>query len=102
MSYFDLGTYSRPGASTSNDAQTWFDRGLNWTFGFNHEEAAECFRKAITEDGACAWAHWGLAYAIGPNYNKEWDFFELEERIAVLDRDGRPAPPRGHHCGDRW
>ena len=84
MSYFDLGTYSRPGASASNEAQTWFDRGLNWTFGFNHEEAADCFRKAIAADRTCAWAYWGLAFAIGPNYNKEWDFFELEERISVL------------------
>ena len=84
MSYFDLGTYSRPGASASSEAQTWFDRGLNWTFGYNHEEAADCFRKAIAADDACAWAYWGLAYTIGPNYNKEWDFFELEERIAVL------------------
>ncbi len=84
MSYFDLGTYSRPGASASNEAQTWFDRGLNWTFGFNHEEAADCFRKAIAADRTCAWAYWGLAFAIGPNYNKEWDFFEHEERISVL------------------
>ena len=31
-------------------------------------------------------AHWGVAYAIGPNYNKPWEFFEPEERIASLKR----------------
>ena len=29
-------------------------------------------------------AYWGLAYAIGPNYNRPWDLFELEEKAAAL------------------
>ena len=39
MTYFDLGTYSRKVTTSSADAQLWFDRGLNWLFGFNHSEA---------------------------------------------------------------
>ena len=27
----------------------------------------------------------GLAYAIGPNYNKPWDLFEPEEKVAALE-----------------
>ncbi len=84
MDYFDLGNYTRPVTTTSAEAQTWFDRGLIWTYGFNHEEAADCFRRAIEADPTCGMAYWGLAYAIGPNYNKTWDFFEPDERIAVL------------------
>ncbi|MDD9921387.1 MAG: hypothetical protein OXQ92_03765 [Boseongicola sp.] len=84
MTYFDLGQYSCPVSTSSADAQTWFDRGLNWTFGFNHEEAAECFRKAIAADPNCGMAYWGLSYALGPNYNKEWEIFEPEERVAIL------------------
>ena len=34
--YFDLGPYSRKVTTSSPDAQAWFDRGLNWLFGFNH------------------------------------------------------------------
>jgi tetratricopeptide (TPR) repeat protein len=84
MDYFDLGGYSRNVTTTSDEAQTWFDRGLRWNYGFNHEEAAECFRKSIAADPGCAMAYWGLAYAIGPNYNKPWELFEPEERVAAL------------------
>ncbi len=84
MEYFDLGTYTRPVTTTSAEAQTWFDRGLGWTYGYNHEEAVECFRKAIAADPACGMAYWGVAFAIGPNYNKPWDLFEPDERVAAL------------------
>ena len=29
-------------------------------------------------------AHWGIAYAIGPNYNKPWETFEAEEKPDAL------------------
>jgi len=51
MDYFDLGEYGRKITTTSPDAQTWFDRGLNWTFGYNHGEAVSCFKKAIEAGG---------------------------------------------------
>lgn len=84
MTYFDLGAYARKIPTQSEEAQIWFDRGLVWTFGFNHEEAAVCFRKAIDADRTCTMAYWGLAYAIGPNYNHLWADFELEERKAMI------------------
>ncbi|WP_292191774.1 hypothetical protein [Mesorhizobium sp.] len=39
MTYFDLGTFSRRLDNTPSEAQRWFDRGLIWQYGFNHEEA---------------------------------------------------------------
>jgi tetratricopeptide (TPR) repeat protein len=84
VEYFDLGNYTRPVTTASEEAQIWFDRGLGWTYGYNHEEAAACFRKAIAADPACGMAYWGLAYAVGPNYNKPWELFEPEERVAAL------------------
>ena len=72
MAYYDLGTYSRKVSTSSNDAQRWFDRGLVWTYSYNHEQAIECFQKALEHDPDCAMAHWGVAYAAGPNYNFEW------------------------------
>ncbi|WIY23742.1 hypothetical protein [Parasedimentitalea psychrophila] len=81
--YFDLGSYSRP-VSTIPVAQTWLDRGLVWLFAYNHEEAIVCFEKALEADPACALAHWGIAYAIGPNYNKPWEFFTPDEKGPAL------------------
>ncbi|WP_170752856.1 tetratricopeptide repeat protein [Ruegeria lacuscaerulensis] len=71
--YYDLGTYSCPVTTTSPEAQQWFDRGLNWTYGYNHDEAVVCFQKAADADPDSAMAYWGIAYAAGPNYNLPWD-----------------------------
>ncbi|PQK16418.1 hypothetical protein BB8028_0006g07380 [Beauveria bassiana] len=86
MEYYDLGTHSRPVTTASNEAQTWFDRGLVWCYGFNHEEAAKCFEHAIKADPKCAMAYWGLAYSLGPNYNKPWALFEADERRSATQR----------------
>ena len=82
--YFSLGSYSRP-VSDVPDGQMWFDRGLVWLFAYNHEEAIVCFENALEADPACALA-WGIAYAIGPNYNKPWEFFTAEEKAPALER----------------
>ena len=79
---FDLGAHHRAVTTAVPAAQVWFDRGLVWCYGFNHDEAAACFRRAIDADSDCAMAYWGLAYASGPFYNMPWDFFSPGE-IAV-------------------
>ena len=87
--YYDLGTFHRPVSTTNHAAQTWFARGLTWTYAFNHEEAAGCFELAIANDPACAMAYWGLAYSLGPNYNKPWEFFDKHERDTTVNRANR-------------
>ena len=82
--YYDLGTYGRAVSTSSPDAQLWFDRGLVWCYGFNHEESIRCFRKAAEHDRECAMAYWGIAYAAGPNYNKQWEAFEEGERLQAV------------------
>ena len=52
--YFNLGSHHREVTTNSESAQTWFDRGLIWTYGFNHEEAIRCFENALEEDPTCA------------------------------------------------
>ena len=81
--YFDLGGYSFPVTTQSTEAQTWFDRGILWTYGYNHEEAVTCFERAIEADPQCAMAHWGVGYASGPNYNMPWDLFDDAGRAAA-------------------
>jgi tetratricopeptide (TPR) repeat protein len=83
--YYDLGSYSRSISTSSPEAQLWFDRGLNWNYAYHHEEAIECFKKALEHDPDCVMAHWGIAYASGPNYNKQWGDFETDEKQACLD-----------------
>jgi tetratricopeptide (TPR) repeat protein len=83
---YDLGTYHKPVTTTSGAAQKWFDRGLIWTYGFNHEEAIKCFERAIEEDNNCALAFWGLAYASGPNYNKPWEFFDEDDFLETAKK----------------
>jgi len=81
---FDLGGYSRPVRTRSAETQRWFDRGLAWCYGFNHDEAIRCFERAVRADPDCAMAHWGIAYAAGCNYNKPWEAFLEGERAAAL------------------
>ena len=84
--YYDLGSYSRQITTKSADAQRWFDRGLIWCYAYNHEEAIVCFEQALAHDPECAMARWGIAYAVGPNYNKEWDMFDDADRDRSLIR----------------
>ncbi len=84
MSYFNVEVYSRSVTTASEEAQRWFDRGLVWTFAYCHEEAVKCFSKALEHDPDCAMAHWGVAYAIGPNYNMEWRHFDPAGKAQAL------------------
>jgi tetratricopeptide (TPR) repeat protein len=84
--YYELGSYHRPIDTSSPQAQVWFDRGLIWAYGFNHEEAIRCFERALELDAGLAIARWGIAYAIGPNYNKAWDAFDPVDLAVSLAR----------------
>jgi tetratricopeptide (TPR) repeat protein len=86
VDYYDLGQHTRTVTTSSEPAQRWFDRGLVWTYAFHHEEAARCFERAIDADLGCALAYWGLAYAICPNYNKPWEFFDPVDLAATVGK----------------
>ncbi|MEU3601898.1 hypothetical protein ABZ714_24720 [Streptomyces sp. NPDC006798] len=95
--YYDLGTHSRRVTTSSPEAQRWFDRGLVWTYAFHHEEAVRCFEKAAEADPGCAMAHWGIAYALGPNYNKPWEFFDARDLARTVERT-HAAVERAHEA----
>ncbi|KAK8070203.1 hypothetical protein PG994_006819 [Apiospora phragmitis] len=98
--YYDLGTYRRPITTTSPAAATWFNRGLIWCYGFNHEEAVKCFERALAADPGCAMAYWGVAYALGPNYNKPWGFFDDAELETTVQRTHRMVEQAASICAD--
>ena len=64
-----LGKYHHPITAKNPEAQKFFDQGLTLLYGFNHDEAARYFRRAAELDPQAAMPYWGLALAIGPNYN---------------------------------
>src|SRR6478752_1865792 len=84
--YYDLGSYQRLIDTPSAQAQSWFDRGMVWAYAFNHEESIRCFERALALDPDLAIARWGIAYAIGPNYNKAWEAFDPVDLAASLAR----------------
>jgi tetratricopeptide (TPR) repeat protein len=67
--YYDLGGFHYQVTTSSELAQTWFDRGLAMCHAFNHEEAVRCFERALVADPGMPMALWGMAYAWGPNIN---------------------------------
>ncbi len=83
MDRFDLGAHSKAISTTSAQAQRWFNLGLNWCYGFNHEEGAACFARALHHDPTCVMAHWGAAHAVGPFYNNVWRQFSRAEADAA-------------------
>jgi len=82
--YFDLGRYSRPITTRSTEAQTWFDRGLIWCYGFNRTEGLRCFHKVVELDPDCAMGYWGVAYATGPYYNISWVQMAQSVRVKAM------------------
>lgn len=67
--YPDIGSYHHPISTKNSEAQSYFNQGLTLLYGFNHDEAARYFRRAAELDPDAAMPYWGLALAIGPNYN---------------------------------
>jgi len=68
-----LGDLHHPVTTKNAKAQQFFDQGLRFIYAFNHDEAARSFEHAAELDPKLAMAYWGIAEAIGPNYNDPAD-----------------------------
>ena len=68
-----LGNLHHPVSTHNAAAQKFFDQGLRYLYAFNHDEAARSFQHAAELDPKLAIAHWGVAEAVGPNYNDPAD-----------------------------
>jgi tetratricopeptide (TPR) repeat protein len=64
-----LGDLHHPVSTKNSQAQQFFDQGLRLIYAFNHDEAARSFQRAAELDPNLAMAYWGIAEAVGPNYN---------------------------------
>jgi len=68
-----LGDLHHPVSTRNPEAQKFFDQGLRFIYAFNHDEAARSFQHAAELDPKLAMAYWGVAEAVGPNYNDPAD-----------------------------
>jgi tetratricopeptide (TPR) repeat protein len=68
-----LGDLHHPVSTHNPQAQQFFDQGLRFIYAFNHDEAARSFQHAAELDGKLSMAYWGVAEAVGPNYNDPAD-----------------------------
>jgi tetratricopeptide (TPR) repeat protein len=84
--------------STQNaEAQDYFDQGMAYLYGFNHETAVRSFQKAGELDPNLAMAWWGVALALGPNINLDVDpDREKQAYDAVQTALTKNASPKEH------
>jgi tetratricopeptide (TPR) repeat protein len=76
-----LSNLHHPVSTKNAEAQQFFDQGLRLVYAFNHDEATRSFRHAAELDRKLAMAWWGVALAVGPNYNLPVD--PDHEKVAV-------------------
>jgi tetratricopeptide (TPR) repeat protein len=96
-----LSNLHHPVATSNAEAQRRFDEGLTQVYAFNHDEAIRCFKRALEADPNLAMAHWGIALALGPNYNvdvdaeREKQAYEEIHKAMELAKDG-PQPEKDY------
>lgn len=96
----DVTALNRPITTASLEAQKYFDQGLTLVYAFNHDEAIRSFKKAAELDPNCAMAWWGVALALGPNYNMDvtpetelaayqalQKAVKLKDKVSQIERD---------------
>jgi tetratricopeptide (TPR) repeat protein len=91
-----LGDLHHPASTSNPEAQKFFDQGMRLIYAFNHEEAAGSFERASELDSNMAMAYWGLAEAVGPNYNDPADpdrYKKAHEAIAQAEKLAASASP---------
>src|SRR5438105_13121797 len=81
-----LGDLHHPVSTSNPEAQKFFDQGLRLIFAFNHDEAARSFRFAAKLDPKLAMAYWGIAEAVGPNYNDPADPERFKQAHAAIQK----------------
>jgi tetratricopeptide (TPR) repeat protein len=93
----DLGSLHHPITTNNPDVQKAFDQGLTLVYAFNHDEAINSFKRAIELDPECAMAHWGIALALGPNYNLDVDpprekqaYEEIQKALKLSEKVSEP------------
>lgn len=67
--YTGVDRYQFPITTDSEDAQRWFNQGVQLLYGFNHQEAIRSFEVAAELDPLSPMPWWGISYANGIHVN---------------------------------
>jgi len=81
-----MGSLHHPIATSNPETQRFFDQGLTLIFAFNHDEAVRSFRRAAELDPKAAMPWWGIANALGPNYNDPADPERMKAAFDALQK----------------
>jgi tetratricopeptide (TPR) repeat protein len=81
-----LGDLHHPVSTKNAQAQQFFDQGLRFIYAFNHDEAARSFQRAAELDPKLGMAYWGVAEAVGPNYNDPADPERYQHAHAAVQK----------------
>jgi tetratricopeptide (TPR) repeat protein len=80
------GNWHHPVSTKNAQAQAYFDQGLRLIYAFNHSEAMRSFQRAAELDPNLAMAYWGIAEAVGPNYNDPASEDRFVQAHAAIER----------------
>jgi pimeloyl-ACP methyl ester carboxylesterase/Flp pilus assembly protein TadD len=92
-----LGDINHPVTTNNPEAQKFFNQGLAYMYAFNHEEAIRSFKQAAQLDPQMAMAYWGVAIALGSNYNVPADGPALVQAYTNLKKAMELAPKASEH-----
>src|SRR5262245_41334694 len=81
-----VGEGHHPLSTKNPQAQQFFDQGLRLIYAFNHDEAERSFQRATELDPKLAIAYWGIAEAVGPNYNDPASDDRFAKAHAVIQK----------------
>jgi tetratricopeptide (TPR) repeat protein len=70
--------------SCSEEVSEDFNAAVAFLHHMQYVESSETFEQIAEADPGCAMAHWGVAYALGPNYNLPWHLYDPEGRAQAL------------------
>ncbi|MBC7899564.1 MAG: hypothetical protein H7070_05875 [Saprospiraceae bacterium] len=95
-----MGEVYHPVSTANAESQKFFNQGLAFLYGFNHAEAVRSFKQAAQLDPKLMMAYWGVALALGSNYNLQADARQLKEAFENLEKALTVAPAASEHERD--
>jgi len=81
-----LGPYSWSITTDSEEAQAYFDQGMQLRYGYSMDEAIRSMAEARRIDPACAMCYWGEAFALGSFLNRPMTVANARLAHAAIQR----------------
>ena len=88
------GAHTRAITGAKPETQRYFDQGVAFITGFNHDEGLRAMEYAVQLDSECAMAWWGMALACSPHINNTGVSAERAKRAreALVNAEKFAAP----------